>query len=1089
MIVATALRASHPSALGLRHSEQKGTVMIPERDRILSRARHLLERYLEPARFGPALPLALDVHHVHAEPVSYDEAVGGPWEPFEVGGLWGGTWDTSWFRLRAHLAQDWARSEVELLVDLGFHGTPGFGAEGLLWHEGTALAGVSPRHCELALPASARASGDVELYLEAAANPRGGGERLLAPEYGGPPRFTLGRAELAVRRQEIDQLCLDLRVLAELAAELPVDERRSGVLLGAIRKACALIDPRALEDSAKSARAVLAEPLADRAADGVHRVSAIGHAHIDTAWLWPLRETVRKCARTFSTALGLMERYPEYYFACSQAQQHAWMRERYPELFARIQEQVARGRFEPVGSMWVEPDCNLPSGESLVRQFLYGKRFFLEAYGVETTECWLPDAFGYPASLPQIMEQAGVDAFVSQKMSWNEANRFPHHSFLWEGIDGTRVLAHFPPADTYNGDFSVRQLLHGARNFADHQASGISLYPFGYGDGGGGPTREMLERSVRTRDLEGLPRVTLEPAHTFLDRLRTERASLPHWVGELYLELHRGTYTSQAEVKLGNRRGETALRDAELWSAALEELRAAYPAEELESAWKLLLVHQFHDILPGSSINWVYKDTARDHAEVLRAARAISARAEAALAASVDSSWASAPVVLLNACSHDRDEVVALPGSLGPEAVTARTALVGPDGSSAMLQRAHDGAWLARVRVPSCGWAVYDLADATDGERAPQAASAGTVEAASMEPARAAAGRIENGLLGIELDEDGLVCSIYDKVAGREVVRSGARANLLQLHDDEPARWDAWDVDEFARDRTLDLVAVEDVEVLESGPLRAGIRMQRRFGSSVLTQTLWLRAGSARIDFETRVDWHERHRLLKVAFPVAVRAMEAAYEIQFGHVRRPTHTNTSWDAARFEVCGHRFADLSEAGYGVALLNDARYGYDVRGDTLRLSLLRSPTAPDPEADQGVHSFTYSLLPHQGDLGTGGVIEEGLSLNTPLRAIGTEAGPGGRATQGSLVSFDRPGVVLEALKRSEDGAALVLRCYEARGGRGPVAVRLGFGVASAWRADLLERPGEQIAVAESGSGSVLRLDLRPFEIVTCMLEASS
>lgn len=1053
--------------------------MSSERERVLARARHVLARYLEPERFGPPAALEIAAHHLHGEPVAYAEAVQGPWEPFEVGGRWGADWDTTWFRLRGRVPEDWVGAEVDLAVDLGFHGTVGFGGEGLIWTDGAPLAGVNPRHQEVTLVEHARGGEQVEVYIEAAANPEGGGQELLAPQYHGPPRLVLGRAEMAVRRVEVDQLCLDMRVLIELAESLPPEGRRTAELLRALREACAAVGPRAVEESAGEARKVLSRALARRGAPGRHRVSAIGHAHIDTAWLWPLRETPRKCARTFSTALALMEDYPGYYFACSQAQQHAWVREQYPELFARIRDRVSEGRFEPVGSMWVEPDCNVPSGESLVRQFLYGKRFFAEVYGADTRECWLPDAFGYPASLPQIMAQAGVDTFISQKMSWNSVNKFPHHSFLWEGIDGTRVLAHFPPSDTYNGDFSVAQLRYGEQNFLDHQVSGVSLYPFGYGDGGGGPTAEMLERAARVADLDGLPEVTIEPVRDFVSRLAAGRDALATWVGELYLELHRGTYTTQARVKAGNRRCEMALRDAELWSAGLEEMRAVYPAEQLADAWRTLLLHQFHDILPGSSINWVYKDTASAHASVLAAAQELSGHAETALAAVVDTSSAEAPVVLLNACSHDRDEVVALPAG---------------------TQRAHDGGWLARVRVPSCGWAVHDLAQLGRGP-------AGDVPG----PVEAGPGRLENALLRVELDGDGVLRSVYDKVAGREVLAGGTgremaggtgraapagggRGNLLQLQDDEPVEYDAWDIDEFSGDRVEDVSGLDGIEVIESGPLRAGIRLRRRFGSSSLAQVVWLHAGSARIDFETEVDWHERHRLLKVAFPVAVRAMEATYEIQFGHVRRPTHTNTSWDQARFEVCAHRWADLSEAGYGVALLNDSKYGYDIRANVMRLSLLRSPTSPDPEADQGWHPFTYSLLPHSGGIAEGKVVEEGWALNSPLRAVAGAATPahgaGARPSSGSLVSFDRPGVVLEALKRSEgDSDVVVLRAYEAHGARGRVGVRVGWRVGAAFRGDLLESGGEAVPVEDGGDHSVVQVDIGPFEIVTLLLRAAA
>ena len=1044
-----------------------------DRDRLLARVRHVLSTYVGPARLGPSVPFELAAHHIAGEPVGYEEASRGPWSPFGVGERWGGAWATTWFRARAAVPKEWAGERVDARFDLGYEGSPGFGAEGLLWRGGVALSGVNSRHQDVALADPAKGGEAIEVYLEAAANPQPGPGKLLEPEYDRQDLFVLGRAELVVRNMEVEALYVDMKVLEELAHDLPPDERRSGEVLAALRRACAVIETGDVAASAREARSALAGALSRPARAGAHRMFALGHAHIDSAWLWPARETVRKCARTFSTALGLLERYPDYHFVCSQAQQHAWMKERYPELFARMQERAAKGDFEPVGSMWVEADCNVPSGESLVRQFLYGKRFFLDNYGVETTECWLPDAFGFPASLPQVIAQAGARAFITQKLSWSEADRYPHHSFWWEGIDGTRVLTHFPPSDTYNGDFSVGQLRFGERNFADHDRSGVSLYPFGHGDGGGGPTEEMLERAARVADLDGMPKVEMAPTRQFLDQLEEEGDGLASWVGELYLELHRGTYTTQARTKAGNRRGEVALYEAELWStlAGTGDERAARAA--LEGAWKTLLFNQFHDVLPGSSINWVAREAEEGHAEVLRTAGEVAGRSRDELAASVGAPWASRPLMVTNATSHDRQEVVELPEAL----VAGATALVDVSGHAGALQRAEGGGLLAYVSVPSCGWSVYDLSS-----------SAGA--ATGEDTVTAGAGWLENARLRVEVDGDGMLASVYDKLAHREVLAPGERGNALWLYDDDPAQWDAWDIDEFYADRARVLSGAVSVEVVEQGPLRAGVRVRRRFGSSSLTQVVRLAAGSSRVDFETEVDWHERHKLLKAAFPVGVRAAHATYEIQFGSVERATHANTSWDRARFEVCGHRWADLSEPGYGVALLNDSKYGYHIWGNVMELSLLRSPTSPDPEADQGRHRFTYSLLPHAGDLVAGQVVEAGLALNVPLVASAAPGGTGqgGRPATFSSVRFDRPGVVLSALKRAEDDDGVVMRFYEAHGSRGPVGVDLAFPVASANRADLLEREGESVAVHATDGVAHLDLDLRPFEIVTLKLHAA-
>jgi alpha-mannosidase len=1046
--------------------------MSGERDRLLARVRHLIKRYIEPARFGSPVPVELAIHRIHGEPVSYAQGTEGPWEPFKVGDRWGGTWDTSWFRASASVPADWKGERVDLRVDLGYHGGPGFGSEGLVWNEGSPIGGVNSQHQEIKLFGPAEGGETVQVFIEAASNPKAGDEQMHSPDYADDTLLVFERAELAVRNVEVDDLYVDLLVLSELTGDLPLTERRTGELMTALRDAMAALDTSDVKGSAAAVRAVLAGPLSKPAASTAHHITAVGHAHIDSAWLWPIRETVRKCARTFSTAVQLMDEYSDYEFACSQAQQHAWMQERYPELFARMQDHVAKGKFEPVGSMWVEPDCNLPSGEALVRQFVYGKRFFLEAYGVETVECWLPDAFGYPASLPQIMAKAGVNAFISQKLSWNESNRYPHHTFWWEGIDGSRVLTHFPPADTYNGSFEVPQLRYSATNFIDHDTSSTSLYLFGWGDGGGGPTEIMLQRAERVADLDGVPKVTMGTNRSFLDKVLAEEPKLATWAGELYLEYHRGTFTTQAHTKAGNRRGEWALYDAELWSALAGTGADAETKGTLLRTWHELLLQQFHDILPGSSINWVHKDSEAAHTEILKTAHAVTDNAEAALAGAIDTSWATNPAVIANSASHARNEVVRLPIEL-TDKLDGQGVLVDSDGNRSALQRGADGHWLAQVDVPSVGWSVYDL-------QAGEASPAQTVSADES--------GLENSRLKVSIDANGLITSIWDKLAQREVLAAGQIGNALELFDDEPVQYDAWDIDEFYGDRTQVLTEAESVHVVEEGPLRAAIRVDRRFGASTVSQTIRLAADSARIDFDTEVEWHENHRLLKTSFPVEIHAREATYEIQFGYLQRPTHSNTSWDKARFEVVGHRWADLSEPGYGVSLLNDSKYGYHIHGNVMELSLLRSPTAPDPEADRGHHHFTYSLLPHVGDFQGAGVIEAGIDLNNPLRVAVTESSAGAKAARQSELSISRPGVVLSAIKVAEDSDDLVVRVYEAHGGRGPVTLDLAVPVASATFTDLLERDGDAVAVAANGSGTSISFDIKPFEIVTLKLKLS-
>ncbi|HVL05621.1 MAG TPA: glycoside hydrolase family 38 C-terminal domain-containing protein [Acidimicrobiales bacterium] len=984
---------------------------------ILGRARALLAEVVAPAVFGPTAALEVAARHLPGEPLPYDEAVTGPFQPFDLGGRWGPRWGTTWFRLRGEVPPAWAGEEVALRLEMT---EP---AEALLWRDGVPLVGLSWLRRDALLWKKAEALEAVELFVEAAANPAvprfvvGDDWPLLMPDPGGDPGFELLRCQLALRRPEVYALACDLRTVLELAEAVdaaggPTDF----VLLEALAAMFAAVDPDDVAATAGEGRQALSRALDRRADPGAHRISAVGHAHIDTAWLWPMREAARKCARSFANAVTLMEDYPAFEFVASAARHLAWVEDRYPPLFARIAERVATGQFRPAGGMWVEADCNMPAGESLVRQLVHGQRWYLGRFGQECTESWLPDGFGFPASLPQILAEAGIGWFVTQKLCWNEVNRFPHHTFWWQGLDGTRIRAHFPPADTYNGTMALPELLRGAG------AGPRSLYPFGYGDGGGGPTRDMIEAALRAADLAGAPRVALESHTDFFAAVEADPTPLPVWAGDLYLEKHRGTFTSQAAVKAGNRRGELALAAAELWSTVRPD-GAPWPAGELDRAWKLLLVNQFHDVLPGSSIHWVYDQAAADHAEVRSVADGLASDAMAAIAARVDTSGAAEPAVVFNPTPYERQE--------------------------------------RGATVPAMGYAVVDLAG-------PQ--PAGGVETGP--------GWMANGLLRVEWDGAGRLSSIRDLEHGRQLLAAGRAGNAFHLHSDRPREYDAWDVDRSYLDDFEELDG--PVEITIGGP--GAVCFRRTFGASTLEQTMILAPGSRRLDFVTDVDWHERHRFLKVAFPVDIHTDRATFEIQFGHVSRPTHENTPWEQARFEVCAHRWADLSEAGYGVALLNDCKYGYDVRGNVLRLSLLRSPTAPDPECDQGRHRFTYALLPHAGDPFAGGVLEAASALNAPLAVVPVPRRSRPLPPVQSFLSVDDPGFVVVAVKRADDGSGdIVIRGYEAYGGRRRVRLRPAFPVTSAHRTDLLERPRHELTLDDDA----VLVPTRPFELVTIRL----
>jgi alpha-mannosidase len=756
-----------------------------------------------------------------------------------------------------------------------------------------------------------------------------------------------------------------------------------------------------------------------------------------------------------------MTREPELKFVCSQAQQHEWMRERYPNIFEQMVEQAAAGRFTPVGGMWVEADTNLPSGESLARQFLHGQRFFEQHYGAICEEVWIPDVFGYPASLPQIFALGGAKWFLTQKLSWNKQNRMPHHTFWWQGIDGTRMFTHFPPVDTYNVSMQPAQLAHAERNYADHGGGTMSMAPFGFGNGGGGPTRDMMERYRRMRDLEGLPRMVIESPADFFEAAVADYPDASTWVGELYFEMHRGTYTSQAKTKSGNRRTEVLLGDVELWSAlAARVAGAVYPLIELEAAWRETLTLQFHDIIPGSSIAWVHDDAEAAYERLTELLGDLRTNALTALTQHV-----GGDMLLANSAPDARCGVVEVSGSLASTVAQENK------------QWLHDSRAAIWADVPALGVTGISGTD--------RAAVGADIAVSVVEQQSVIV--VANEFIRVTIDEDGLLSSVFDLRANREVVKAGHRANVLELSADHPVEYDAWDLDDYYAKSTQELIAVDSIEVLDSGPLVATVAVTRTFGASQIVQQIVIRAGSARIDVVNDVSWYEDEKVLKVAMPVDVHADTAACDIQFGHVHRPTHASTSWDAAKFEVCAHRWVDVSEADYGVALLNDSKYGHDVHRGALRLTLLRASNYPDPDADRGEHHFTYALLPHLRALAQSDVIAEAARLNQPVVAI---AGVSGGASTSSIsaIGSSNPQVVITAVKQAEDGTGdVVVRCYEASGGRATATLTGAFAASSVVVCDFLERALPHEADAASFDGHTLTVHLRPFQIVTLRLIA--
>jgi alpha-mannosidase len=991
---------------------------------VRARITRFVSERIEPAVYRDRRPLAIAAWEVPGEPVPFAEARGQTYLPFSVGQPWGKPWGTTWFHVTGQAPAEWTSdgTRLELVVDLGFtSGQSGFQAEALVFRpDGSIIKAIEPFNSHVPIDAN----GVIDVYIEAASNPdvaAGGftrptrmGDTLTS---GVEPIYSLRQLDIALLDIEVWQLDREFVALGGLMVELASGTTRPAEIQRALERAMDVMDPHDIARSAKAGRAELAGVLAKPASASAHRITAVGHAHIDSAWLWPVRETIRKCARSFSNVLQLMDEDPEFKFACSSAQQYAWIKEFYPELFERIRARVAEGRFIPVGGMWVESDTNLISGESMARQLIAGKAFFNREFGIEPREVWLPDSFGYSGALPQIVAAAGSKYFLTQKISWNETNTFPHSTFFWEGIDGTRILTHFPPVNTYNSDLSAADLALAERNYAEKGDANSSLVPFGYGDGGGGPTREMVAAAKLTRSLEGSPTVELDSPHNFFERAEAELANPPVWTGELYLEFHRGTYTSQARTKRGNRRSERLLREAELW-AATAAIRSGteYPYAQLEALWHTVLLQQFHDILPGTSIAWVYRVAEQEYARVEAELETIISSALGSLGT------APAEATMFNASPFEVDGIAALSSGIARTEGTVR------------LERVEDGFVLESDRAR------------------------------------------------FELDSSGRIRSAIDRRTGRETIAPGTLAAELQLFRDTPTQWEAWDIDVHYQRHGQVLDAVEDMTIVADGPGRATVRFTRAFGSSRLSQEFSLAAGSASIEIATHVDWHERQKLLKLAFPLDIHAERAASEVQFGHIYRPTHENTSWDSAQFETSAHRWMHVGEPGFGVAIANDASYGHDVTrqqraggGTTtvLRQSLLRAPLFPDPDADQGEHDFraSFTVGAEIAD-----AVREGYRLGIPLRNA-----PGGLIA--ALLTVDNSAVVIETIKLAEDRSGdLVVRFYESLGTRATARVTFDFPVAGIVATDLLEREVSESATLQLSAENTAELTLRPFQLVT-------
>ena len=989
------------------------------------RVNRVLQERIRPAIYSESTPLDVSWHELPSEPVTPTEGLALEYSPTQVGTAWGAAWGTTWFHLQGKVPAHWAGRRVEAVIDLGFDvNMTGFQCEGLIYRpDGITIKALNPRNQWVPIAEAAKGDELVDLYLEAASNPVLLDHHPFLPTEQGDiltsssnRLYTTRRMDLAVFEPVVHDLALDLEVLLELQEQLPQSPRKMQILQ-AMDNALDVLDLQNITATAQQARDELAGVLSAPAEHSAHQISAIGHSHIDSAWLWPLRETIRKVSRTCSSMVELLGDEPEFLYGMSSAQQYKWLKTHRPEVWERVKEAVAEERFLPLGGMWVESDTVMPSGESLVRQFLYGQKFFRDEFGVTSQGVWLPDSFGYSPALPQLMRRAGFEWFFTQKISWNQQNKFPHHSFDWEGIDGSRIFSHFPSMDTYNSQLSGEEVAKASRQFREARLTNNSIAPVGWGDGGGGTTREMTGKAKRLANLEGSAQVRWEHPNDFFQRAKAELEQPPVWVGELYLELHRATLTSQHQTKQGNRRTEQLLVEAELWAATATAYTGAhYPYEQLDELWETVLLHQFHDILPGTSIAWVHREVVARYSQVIEQAEELISAAQQRLA----------------------------------------------------------GVGSTPITFNASGFTRNALGFGEAGEVQP-------VEAASVQATSAAGGYVlDNGVIRVVVNAQGLITSAVDLASGREAIAPCQEANLLQLHQDFPNMWDAWDVDKYYRNQVTDLRELDSLELSSTADGSQVITVRRSFSKSTVVQEVSLAPGERTVQISQSTDWHEAEKFLKVAFPLDVRAEHIIAETQFGYHKRVTHVNTSWEAAKFETSMHRFAMAQEPGFGVGLINDSIYGFDVTRDvkdtqvatTMRLSLLRAPRFPDPQTDQGLQTHRYGLVVG-ADIAT--VTEAGAFLNSAERTVN------GVNPVAPLASVAGEGLVISSVKLAADRSGdLLVRVYESLGRRARGSLQVNIPVSSASAASLLEDPLDD-GQLELSEGS-LPLVMGPFEVRT-------
>lgn len=983
----------------------------------------------------------------------------GEWIPFGRNDIWGYREQYCWFKQSVTIPEEFAGKPVVYMIkpfpDEGWRGSA---QQFIVFVNGRLVQGVDSNHTYLFLTQCAKGGESFDIALNAYCDDN---------DFKGPAQL---RAYLQTVDTEVKDLYYDIMTAWEVAHVYGPDDTVRIDIVTALNDAVSLLEMNTPDygvfiDSVKQARTYIDEKIYGK--DSGIVTSAIGHTHIDVAWRWRLRQTRDKAGRSFSTVINLMKEYPDYKFMSPQAQLYDFVKQDYPELYADIKEMVKQGRWEPEGSMWVESDTNVISGESLVRQFLVGKRFFKQEFGVDNKIMWLPDVFGYSAALPQIMKLADINYFCTTKISWSEYNKFPYDTFLWKGIDGTSILSHFIPSTsthnpnhntTYTSMLHPDMIIGGWRRYSNKDLNRNVLCCFGHGDGGGGPTRENLEMGARMhKGIDGCPRTDSEFARSFFDRLDSEvkgSPRLPTWSGELYLEFHRGTYTAQSRNKRYNRKSEFLYHDAETLCETANILTGAkYPYDALLDGWKLILLNQFHDIIPGSSIAPVYEDSKKQYEELGKSGRDMVSGAIDAITAGVKTEGDS--FVVYNTLGFTRDEVVITD-------CADDVSVIDCDGTVLPSQKTFDGklAFLAKG-VPAKGFKVFKLGKAQAGGK-----GCNVTETSA-----------ENKFYKLSFDADMNIASLLHKETGRSVAPEGASLGNLIAYDDRPHCYEAWEFKCYYDEKFWNINNVESSQLIENGPVRSVIKVARTFNSSTIAQYFVFYPHTARIDVLYDIDWKERNIALKADYPVDVNTNKATFDIQFGNLERTTHNNTIWDYAQFEVCGHKWADMSDNGFGFSVLNDCKYGWAVKEGHIKPTLLKCATDPNPYQDRERHTFTYALYPHSGPVASSNVVHEAYSLNAPLYCVRTGANSGLLGSSFSLVKTDKDNIIIETVKRAEDSDALIIRMYETWNTRTDCTLSLGIDVREIYECNLLEEKDSLLA-----DGSSVSLTFKPFEIKT-------